>query len=441
MVMSNICAIVNLIELSMDKNNTIECPGCKTQIDVNSVLKHQIQDGLRKEFQAKEFQAKKNLDEKLAHLVKAQSEFDEKKKRENVLFQERLEKQSNEAAILIEKRLKTKLEEENRTAIKEMQSELADKSEKLKDLFQKEAEIEKLKRERNEAVEMAKLEAQKELSEQLQEQHAKLKKQAGQEFEFKIKELQKQLEDQKKLAEEMKRKHEQGSTQLQGEVMELAIEAWLTAQFPLDSIDEIKKGVNGADCIQVVNTREQINCGTIYYESKRTKGFQNNWIEKFKNDIQEKGATIGVLVTEVMPPDMERMGLKDGIWICSFEEFKALCAVLRQSIIQWNRLKIKQENKGDKMGMLYDFLTSEEFYLQMQGIVDGFTQMQVDLQKEKNAMTRIWKQREKQLDKVVDNAIGMHASIKGIAGNAVKSIASLELCEPEIEYNLNLKQA
>jgi hypothetical protein len=239
--------------------------------------------------------------------------------------------------------------------------------------------------------------------------------------------LQKQLEDQKKLAEEMKRKHEQGSMQLQGEVMELAIEEWLAAQFPLDSINEIKKGANGADCLQVVNTREQVNCGTIYYESKRTKAFQPAWIEKFKNDIREKNATIGVLVTEVMPSDMERMGLKEGIWICSYDEFKGLCAVLRQSIVQWSRVKQHQENKGDKMGMLYDFLTSNEFRLQMEGVVEGFTQMKIDLEKEKNAFKSIWKQREKQIERVRDNAIGMHASIKGIAGSAIQSIPSLEL--------------
>ena len=122
----------------------------------------------------------------------------------------------------------------------------------------------------------------------------------------------------------MKRKQDLGSMQLQGEVMELAIEEWLASQFPLDTIDEIKKGAKGADCLQIVNTREQINCGTIYYESKRTKNFEKKWIEKFKNDIRDKRATVGVLVTEAMPSDMDRMGLKEGIWICTYNEFKGL---------------------------------------------------------------------------------------------------------------------
>jgi hypothetical protein len=416
----------------MSKDTTIKCPDCGNEIDVNDILKHQIEDGLRQEFLKEKKELEKKQAEKEEVLAKKEEEFEAKRKKENELFQERLEKQAKEDKIELEAKLKAKFEEENKESNAAMQKELAEKSEKVKDLLKKEAEIEKLKRDLSEANDAAKLAAQKELSFQLNEEKTKIKRAATEENELVVKELKKQLEDQKKLAEEMKRKHEQGSMQLQGEVMELAIEEWLATQFPLDTIDEIKKGANGADCLQVVNTRTQTNCGTIYYESKRTKAFQPAWIEKFKNDIREKNASIGVLVTEVMPTDMERMGLREGIWICTFEEFKGLCSVLRQSIVQWSQVKQNQENKGDKMGMLYDFLTSNEFKLQMEGIVEGFTQMQTDLLKEKNAMARMWKTREKQIDKVVDNAIGMHASIKGIAGNAIHSIPALEL-EEELE--------
>ena len=225
----------------------------------------------------------------------------------------------------------------------------------------------------------------------------------------------------------MKRKQEQGSMQLQGEVQELAIEEWLMGQFPLDSIEEIKKGARGGDCIQVVNTRARQNCGTIYYESKRTKDFQPSWIEKFKADIRERGANVGVLVTEVMPAGMDRMGLRDGIWICNYDEFKGLCAVLRESIVQLSMAVSSQENKGDKMHMLYDFLTSNTFRMQVEAIVEGFTSMKNGLDSEKRAMQRIWKEREKQIDKVVTNTIDMYGSIKGIAGNAIQSVKALEL--------------
>jgi hypothetical protein len=172
------------------------------------------------------------------------------------------------------------------------------------------------------------------------------------------------LEDQKKLTEEMNHKREQGSMQMQGEVQELVIEEWIGTHFPLDTIEEIKKGARGGDCIQIVNTRSRQNCGSIYYESKRTKDFQHSWIEKFKTDIRDRSADIGVQVTDVLPSDMDCMGFKDGIWICTYEEFKGLCGVLRESIIQISLAVGSQENKGDKMHMVYEYLTSPTFRMQ-----------------------------------------------------------------------------
>ena len=225
--------------------------------------------------------------------------------------------------------------------------------------------------------------------------------------------------------------------QLQGEVQELGIEEWLTNQFPLDTIIEIKKGERGADCIQTVHTRQRQNCGTIYYESKRTKDFGGTWIEKFKNDIREKGSNVGVLVTEVYPKGMERMGMVDGIWVCSFDEFKGLCFVLRESIVQLSTVISSQENKGEKMIMLYDFLTSNEFRLQVEAIVEGFTQMQADLNAEKRSIQGHWKKREKQIQKVLLNTNHMYNSIRGIAGSAIQSIKTLELPEPVLDEENN----
>ncbi len=143
--------------------------------------------------------------------------------------------------------------------------------------------------------------------------------------------------------------------------------------------------------------------------------------------MREKNADIGVLVTEAMPSDLDRMGIKDGIWVCSYEEFKGLCAVLRESIIQLSLVASAQENKGDKMHMLYDFLTSNTFRMQVEAIVEGFSSMKEALESEKRAMQRIWKEREKQIEKVITNTIDMYGSIKGIAGNAIQSVKALEL--------------
>ena len=411
----------------MAEQSSIICPNCGTPIDVNDVLKHQLEDSIRKEFQQKANAQSRELELKNEQFEKAKADFEAKKKQENELFAERLEREKKTAEKEITEKLKTKLEEENRDRLTLMEKELSEKSEKLRELNKMTGEIAKLQREKLEMKEAIEAEAQKQLNATLVLERDKIRKQEEEKNELKIKEYQKQSDDQKKLIEEMKRKQEQGSMQLQGEVMELAIEEWLANNFPLDSIDEVKKGANGADCLQIVNTREHQNCGSIYYESKRTKAFQPAWIEKFKNDIRLKRANIGVLVTEVMPSGMDRMGMRDGIWICTYEEFKGLSAVLRQSLIQVSQAVQAQENKGDKMSMLYDFLTSNEFRLQIEGIVEGFTQMQGDLDAEKRAMQRIWKQREKQIEKVVHNTLGMYGSIRGIAGNAVQTVRALEL--------------
>lgn len=411
----------------MAEQSSIICPNCGTPIDVNDVLKHQLEDSIRKEFQQKANAQTRELELKNEQFEKAKADFEAKKKQENELFAERLEREKKTAEKEITEKLKTKLEEENKDRLTLMEKELSEKSEKLRELNKMAGEIAKLQREKLEMKEAIEAEAQKQLNATLILERDKIRKQEEEKNELKIKEYQKQSDDQKKLIEEMKRKQEQGSMQLQGEVMELAIEEWLANNFPLDSIDEVKKGATGADCLQIVNTREHQNCGSIYYESKRTKAFQPSWIEKFKNDIRTKRANIGVLVTEVMPAGMDRMGMRDGIWICTYEEFKGLSAVLRQSLIQVSQAVQAQENKGDKMSMLYDFLTSNEFRLQIEGIVEGFTQMQGDLDAEKRAMQRIWKQREKQIEKVVHNTLGMYGSIRGIAGNAVQTVRALEL--------------
>ena len=418
----------------MKNNSQIKCPNCGTSIDVQDILSHQLEDQIKQEYQQKLTEEKKKFDSEFEKLNREKDDFEVKKKQENELFQDRFDKRIKEEKKAIEEKLKIKLAEEQTEQFQALQTELNEKSEKLKELNLTKIEIEKLKREKGELKEQAEADAQKRLNDQLQIEKEKIRKSEEEKNELKFKEFQKKIDDQKALVEEMKRKQEQGSMQMQGEVQELAIEEWLTAQFPLDTIEEIKKGQRGGDCIQIVNTRTNQNCGSIYYESKRTKDFQPSWIEKFKTDIRVKGSNIGVLVTEVMPEGMERMGLKDGIWICNYTEFKSLCAVLRESIVQISSAVSSQENKGDKMHLLYDYLTSNNFRMQVEAIVEGFESMKNGLDSEKRAMQRIWKEREKQLDKVITNTIDMHANIRGIAGNAIQAVKALEL-PGEVEHD------
>ncbi len=417
----------------MEKQSKITCPECGAEIDVQDVLLHQVETKLSKEYKTKLAEEQKKFASKQSELEKAQQEFEAKKEKENELFQERLDKKIKEEKQQLKSKIKADLEKEQAEQLEELQKELNEKSQKISELNKSKAEIEKLKREKDELKEQIEAEAQKTINKKLEEERKKIQETEKEKNELVLKELQKQLDDQKKLTEEMKRKQEQGSMQMQGEVQELAIEEWLQNNYSLDNIEEIKKGARGADCLQTVNTREQLNCGTIYYESKRTKDFQPSWIEKFKNDIREKGADIGVLVTETMPKDMDRAGMKDGVWVCSFDDFKTISYILREQIIKINSAVSSQENKGDKMVILYDFLSSNEFRMQMEAIIEGFTQMKSDLDKERNAMQRIWKQREKQIEKVLTNTINMHGAIKGIAGNAIQTVQALELPYAEDE--------
>ncbi len=407
----------------MNQNNKIECPKCKHKIDVNDILYHQISESLKKQYDDEAAKKDELYKMQLADLEKQKQTLAEDKKQQDELVAQRIE--AEKKSLILE--LKKQVDEEQETRFKALNDELTEKSNQVKEFNKAKAEIERLKREKDELRDQVVSEKEKEFSDKLQEEKLRLKKQADDSAELKIKELQLKLEEQTKLAEEMKRKAEQGSTQLQGEVQELAIEEWLKEQFPLDMIEEIKKGARGADCLQIVHTRNRQNCGTIYYESKRTKDFQAAWIEKFKNDIRDKNATLGVLVTEAMPNGMERMGLKEGVWICSFEEFKGLCVVLRESVIKFSEITASQENKGEKTQLLYDYLISDEFRFQIEAIVEGFTSMKKDLDSEKRAMTGIWKQREKQIEKVLSNTNYMYSSFRGIAGSAIQPVALLEL--------------
>ena len=214
---------------------------------------------------------------------------------------------------------------------------------------------------------------------------------------MRIKEMEKQSEDQKKLIEEMRRKSEQGSMQLQGEVQELALEELLRSAFPLDLISEVGKGVRGADCIQTVRNNFGQDCGKIIFESKRTKDFSGDWIEKLKADMRSQGADVAIIVTQAMPKDMERFGEKEGVLICSFNEVRGIVQMVRDSIIKISNALKKQENRGDKMHLLYDYLTSSEFAEQWSAIREGFMSMKLSIQKERDAMEKLWKSREKQL--------------------------------------------
>lgn len=404
----------------------IECPRCHHEFDVSEVISHQVEENLKAQYDQK-------INDAMSQLTKEKESVEKLKAEQEQIIKAKIESELSSEKRKLEAEIQKKIREEESSRLELIQKELSEKSEQLKEFHKNSAELEKIKRQLQEVSLKAEADAEKRLNEKLNEERERITKLEQERNELKIKELQKKLEDQMELTEQMKRKQEQGSMQLQGEVQELAIEEWLMQNFPLDEIVEIKKGQRGGDCLQVIHTNTRQNCGKIYYESKRTKDFHQSWIQKFKDDIQAEGADIGVLITSTMPAGMERMGIYQGIWVCTFEEFKALCFVLRDSILRVNQAMLSQENKGDKMQMLYEYLTGNQFRLQIEAIVEAFKSMQDGLNKEKVAMNKIWKEREKQIEKVMMNTVDLYGSVKGIAGAAVQEIPQLSLPEYEEE--------
>ncbi|GAA6795078.1 DUF2130 domain-containing protein [Helicobacter pylori] len=412
----------------MQENQTIpfKCPNCQVVIDVNEALYKQIELENQSRFLAQQKEFEKEVKEKRAQyqshfkmLEQKEEALKEQEREQKAKFDDAVKQASvlalqDERAKIIEEARKNAFLEQQK-GLELLQKELDEKSKQVQELHQKEAEIERLKRENNEAESRLKTEKER------------IEKALHEKNELKFKQQEEQLEMLRNELKNAQRKAELSSQQFQGEVQELAIEEFLRQKFPLDCIEEIKKGQRGGDCIQVVHTREFQNCGKIYYESKRTKEFQKTWVEKLKSDMREIGADVGVIVSEALPKEMERMGLFEGVWVCSFEEFKGLSAVLREGVIQVSLAKKSQENKGDKVNLLYHYLTSSEFSMQVNAIIEGFEQLKADLEKEKNAMARIWKSREKQIEKVFEGTINMYGSIKGIMGNAIGQVKALEL--------------
>lgn len=377
---------------------SITCPNCHTTFEPNEIIREEVEKELR--VKMVEWQKKKQQEMDL--------QLQDEKRKTQLEIEQQLRK-SLSADYDNKLRLLENTNKENEARLKEARMKEIEFLQKEQQLKNKEAELElsvqkRLQEERSKLSEdIRKLEEQKTANKEL-------------EYQMRMRELEKQLEDQKKLADEMRRKAEQGSMQLQGEIQELALEELLRSNFPFDSISEVGKGIRGADCIQTVRNNTGQDCGTIIYESKRTKDFSLEWIEKLKADKRSLNADVAVIVTQAMPKDMKQFGEKDGVWICSFDEVSGVTHLLRDGIIRIYNATKNEENKGDKMHMLYNYLTSNEFSEQWKAIREGFMSMKLSIQKERDAMEKLWKAREKQLEKVLLNAAHIKGSVEGIAG-------------------------
>jgi hypothetical protein len=401
----------------------IKCPSCGSEFEPNEAIREEVEKELRAK--VTDWQRKKT-EEHQVELQKKEAEWLQKLQAEKTSLQQQLEEQITKSVSGdFENKLSLlqKANEENEEKLKISRQREAEFLKQQQELKNKEAELEL-------TLQKKLTEEREKLAESLRKIEADKSAQKETEYQLKLRELEKQLEDQKKLANEMKRKAEQGSMQLQGESQELALEELLTSSFPFDRIEEVGKGVRGADCIQVVRNNLGAECGRIIWESKRAENFGGEWIEKLKADMRSMGADMAILVTRRYPKDMDCFGEKDGVWICSFSEAKALASVLRDGIFRIYNASKSQENKGDKMNMLYSYLTSPEFAEQWKAIREGFLSMKMSIQKERDAMERLWKAREKQLEKVLLNATHIRGSIDGISGLENVDLNLLDFEEP-----------
>ena len=371
------------------RETLIKCPNCGTEIPISEALTTQIRSELEATLQ-------RQNEERLKRAIQeAEARARESSAQETKLLQEQLTEQRRKTQAAQEMELALRKE---KTALEERQRELD-------------------------------LEVARKIDAEKQRLEEGIRKTIGEAQSLKLKEKEKQIEDLRKALEDAKRKSEQGSQELQGEVLELDLQAALAQQFPFDRIEPVPKGMAGADLIHSVNNGAGQLCGRIAWETKNTKQWQPAWIEKLKDDQRTVGANLAVLVSVALPEDIREFGQVEGVWVASLRAWPALAAALREQLVQVAFAHAASEGKNEKMELLYRYLAGDQFRQKVQGIVEAFTALQDQLNRERRAMEKQWKEREKQIERVIMNTVGMYGEMRGIVGASMPQIPALELDE------------
>ena len=403
----------------------IICPHCENEIPLTDLLTHQISESLRKEMESGLRQKEKTLAEK-NEKFKAKEEALRKQAAD---VDQLVESQLEEKLKAVQAAAKVKAAKDSETELKILREELEEKSKKLSSSQETEAKLRKQSRELEEREKALELEVEKKLAVEVDNARQKAIKTFQEEQQLKDAAYEKKIADMAKAVDEAKRKAEQGSMQTQGEVAELRLEETLERAFRYDDIEPVAKGVRGADVIQTVKDQSLMACGKIIWESKNTKSWSQGWVQKLKDDQTSNGAEIAILVTEVMPVDIENFGLVEGVWVTRQSLAIPLATVLRDTLADLTYARNSAEGMNEKMQVLYKYITGPQFRQKVEGIIDTFSGMKSQLEREKRAMTKLWKERDKQIDRVVENTSGMYGDFKGVIGAALKDIDSLELSD------------
>lgn len=406
--------------------NEIKCPQCGTAINIDEVLAKNIESRIvaeeHKKHEAEIMRVKAQAEELANEQLKAKLELaDEKNKQELDLARERMKAELEGKA--------NKSSQEQELLIKKLQDDAQsskDDNKKLRDQLSE--MMDELRAERK-AKEDAVLDAKKTLSEEEAKIREEAKNLADEGHRLKQLEMQKKLDDTQKALADAQRKSEQGSQQNQGEVLELDLENDLRSEFPIDDINEVKKGQRGADITQIVKNQRLEKCGILLWESKNAT-WQPSWISKFKEDIRNANANIGIIVSKELPNDYGDMKNVDGsVWVVKPKLALALAIAMRLQIINVHAANNNAENKDEKMEVLYQFLIGPEFRHRIESIVENYGTLQEEIEKEKRSAQLRWSKQEKSIRAVIDNTIGIYGDLQGITGGAMSEIKQLEAGE------------
>lgn len=413
-------------KLSID---SITCPSCGETIPVTETLRRQITEEARAEMQQEISKTQKTLASKEKQLQAREAELSRAEEDIEAEVSKRL---ADEQAKLV-KKATAKGREESRLEIESLQRESAEKDRKLLETQKKELELRKEKRE----LETAKLSLELEVTRRVDTERERVRtealSQAAEQHRLKDAEKDKKLADALRMNEDLTRKLQQGSQQTQGEVLELELEDLLRDGCRWDEILPVPKGVRGADVLHEVRSKSGAHCGRIIWEAKHTKNWNDQWIAKLKDDQQQAKADIAVLVTDVLPDDIDCFGLRDGVWVTAPRYVPALVAALRDGVEQVAKAKRFVAGKNETADSIFTYLTGPEFPHRVEAIMRAFISMREDLEEEKRVTARRWGRREKQIDLVVGNTSGMYGDLQGLMGTSLKPIASLEAGDSELE--------
>lgn len=405
----------------------IKCPKCGELISIDDALTHQIEDKIKKEFEASQKIKEDEFVKKSEDLKRQAAEIAENKKEIDSIVARQVAGQIAKERLSLFKEAKAEAEKEQNAKTTLLEEQLKAKDEKLVQATKNEIELRKEKIKLEEDKQSFELEKMRQMEEAKKVIVEEATKKATEEQQYVIAQLKKQLTDATKAKDDLARKLEQGSQQTQGEVLELALEDILKAAFPSDEIVPVPKGVSGADIVQKVIGRVGHSCGQIVWESKKTKAWSEGWIQKLKDDQRAIKADIAVIVTAVLPEDVKGFALRDGVWVCDIKLAVALATALRINLESLTREKAMSVGKNEKMEVLYAYLTGVEFKQRVEAIVEAFSSMDEGLKKERIAYEKIWAEREKQIKKVIANTVGMYGDLSGLV--TLPQIKTLELGE------------